>query len=84
MYEELEASDFITMDEGDCFEIHHFKVIHATSLKRLTTNRYHIQMDRTSVIKKIQPLPHCNYYRFADFLNINRGLAHPKYSIGMI
>ncbi|KAF8111652.1 hypothetical protein N665_0073s0012, partial [Sinapis alba] len=71
------------MDEGDWFEIQNFKVIHASSLTRLSKNRYHIEMTRSSVITKIQPLPYCNYYCFANFDNINRGLAHPKYSIDL-
>ncbi|WZZ32937.1 hypothetical protein YC2023_016338 [Brassica napus] len=36
----------------------------------------------SSVITKIQPLPYCNYYCFANFENVNRGLYHPKYTIG--
>ncbi|KAJ4884859.1 DUF223 domain-containing protein [Raphanus sativus] len=83
LYEELEASNLINMDEGDCFEIQNFKVIHASSLKRLTKNRYNIVMTMSSVITKIQPLPYCNYYCFANFHNLNRGLYHPKYSVGM-
>ncbi|KAF3556328.1 hypothetical protein F2Q69_00015270 [Brassica cretica] len=83
LYEEFEASNLITMDEGDCFEIHNFKVIHASSLTRLTRNRYHIEMTMSSVITKIQPLPYCNYYCFANFENVNRGLYHPKYTIDL-
>ena len=82
LYEELD-NNAITMDEGDCFEIQNFKVIHASGLTRLTKNRFHIKLTSSSLITRIQPLPYCNYYCFANFLNVNRGLAHPKYSIGM-
>ena len=83
LYEDLEASNQITMDEGDWFEIQNFKLIHASGLIRLSTNRYHIEMTNSSVISKIQPKIFGNYYRFTHFLNVLRGLSHPMYSIGI-
>ncbi|KAF8113548.1 hypothetical protein N665_0048s0009 [Sinapis alba] len=71
------------MDEGDWFEIQNFKLIHASGLIRLSTNKYHIQMISSSVITKIQPKKYCNYYFFANFCCVLRGLSHPMYSIGM-
>ncbi|CAF2099596.1 BnaA05g19870D [Brassica napus] len=82
LYEELD-NNAITMDEGDYFEIQNFKVTHASGLTRLTKNRFHIKLTSSSLITRIQPLPYCNYYCFANFLNVNRGLAHPKYSIDL-
>ncbi|CAG7866071.1 unnamed protein product [Brassica rapa] len=83
LYEELEASNQITMDEGDWFEIRNFKLIHASGLIRLSTNRYHIEMTNSSIISKTQPKMFGNYYCFAHFLNVLRGLSHPMYSIDL-
>ncbi|CAN6818690.1 unnamed protein product [Brassica oleracea] len=70
LYQELEASNQITVDEGDWFEIRNFKLVHASGLIRLSTNRYHIEMTNSSVISKIQPKIFGNYYCFSHFLNV--------------
>lgn len=83
LYEELESPMLHTMDEGDWFEIRNFKVIRASALTRLSRNRYKIEMSASTLISKIQPKTHGNYYCFQRFRNVIRGFAHPMYSIGM-
>ena len=83
LYEELEALNHITMNEGDWFDIRNFKVMHFSGLIRLTKNRYHIVMSNSTVVVQIQPKTCSNYYCFVKFLDIARGLAHPMYCIGI-
>ncbi|KAG2303223.1 hypothetical protein Bca52824_031874 [Brassica carinata] len=83
LYEELEALNHITMNEGDWFDIRNFKVMHFSGLIRLTKNRYHIVMSNSTVVVQIQPKTCSNYYCFAKFLDIARGLAHPLYCIDL-
>lgn len=70
------------MEEGDWYELQNFEVAYAFGVTRVTRYRHQINLSDSSIIFKIPPLSFCHYYRFQTFENIQRGLAHPKFSIG--
>nr|VDD56831.1 unnamed protein product [Brassica oleracea] len=62
--------------------LQNFEVAYAFGVTRVTRYRHQINLSDSSIIFKIPPLSFCHYYRFQTFENIQRGLAHPKFSIG--
>ncbi|KAF8097470.1 hypothetical protein N665_0288s0003 [Sinapis alba] len=80
-YKNLDDSTETLLGEGHCYEIKNFSITPATELTRLTKNRCHIKLNASSVISQIEPISISNYYCFANFLNIYRGLSHPKFSV---
>ncbi|KAH0858777.1 hypothetical protein HID58_087038 [Brassica napus] len=79
---DLDDSFEIPMEEGDWYELQNFEVAYAFGVTRVTRYRHQINLSDSSIIFKIPPLSFCHYYRFQTFENIQRGLAHPKFSIG--
>ncbi|CAN7059991.1 unnamed protein product [Brassica oleracea var. botrytis] len=78
---DLDDSFEIPMEEGDWYELQNFEVAYAFGVTRVTRYRHQINLSDSSIIFKIPPLSFCHYYRFQTFENIQRGLAHPKFSI---
>ncbi|KAF3561267.1 hypothetical protein DY000_02014939 [Brassica cretica] len=78
---DLDDSFEIPMEEGDWYDLQNFEVVYAFGVTRVTRYRHQINLSDSSIIFKIPPLSFCHYYRFQTFENIQRGLAHPKFSI---
>lgn len=78
----MNESNDLSLDEGECYEIKNFKVTHADGLTKLSRNRYHINLDDTTVITKINAISYVSYYEFASYKMARRGLNLPKFSIG--
>ncbi|CAG7871170.1 unnamed protein product [Brassica rapa] len=70
--------------EGHCYEIKNFKLTHAVEHVQLTKNRYHINLSNSFVILKIDPICNSNFYCFPNFIDVYRGLVHPKFPIADI
>ncbi|CAN7082624.1 unnamed protein product, partial [Brassica oleracea var. botrytis] len=79
---DLDDSFEIPMQEGGWYELQNFELAYAFGVTRVTRNRHQINLSDSSIIFKIPPLSFCHYYHFQTFENIQRGLAHPKFSIG--
>ncbi|KAF8091391.1 hypothetical protein N665_0446s0011 [Sinapis alba] len=71
----------IRVKEGLCYEIKNFILTVKTERVRLTKNAYHINLNNSSIILKINPFSSPNFYCFRNFDDVYRGLAHPKFSI---
>lgn len=70
------------LEEGHCYEIKDFSLTATLELTRVSRNKLHIKLSKSSVISKIPPIPASNFYCFANFINLYRGLSHPKFSVG--
>ncbi|KAH0892902.1 hypothetical protein HID58_055331 [Brassica napus] len=67
--------------KNHCYEIKNFKLTHASERVQLTKNLYHINLSNSSVILKIDPIRNSNFYCFPNFIDVYRGLVHPKFPI---
>ena len=81
---DLDASTEMPLEKSHCYEIKNFKLTHASERVQLTKNLYHINLSNSSVILKIDPIRNSNFYCFPNFIDVYRGLVHPKFPIGMI
>ncbi|KAL0662456.1 hypothetical protein Bca4012_099293 [Brassica carinata] len=72
------------LEECHCYEIKNFILTTPSESLRLTKNRYHIKLNKTSIIAMIDPFLKSNYYCFPKFDDLYRGFAHPKFSIGVV
>ena len=71
------------LEEGHSYEIKDFELSHAAERVRLTRNRYNINITKSSVVLKIDPIKHFSFYCFPNWDDLYRGLHHPKFPIGM-
>ncbi|KAH0944024.1 hypothetical protein HID58_003661, partial [Brassica napus] len=71
----------INLEEGAWFEINDFKLMHAFALIRPTKNKYHISITRKPFFSTIQPITDCNFLCCARYMDILRGLSHPKFCV---
>ncbi|KAH0891840.1 hypothetical protein HID58_054269, partial [Brassica napus] len=83
-FRDLDASAEMPLEEGHCYEIKNFILTTPSESLRLTKNRYHIKLNKTSIIAMINPFLKSNYYCFPKFDDLYHGFAHPKFSIGVV
>ncbi|KAH0875446.1 hypothetical protein HID58_072808 [Brassica napus] len=83
-FRDLDASTEMPLEECHCYEIKNFILTTPSESLRLTKNRYHIKLNKTSIIAMINPFLKSNYYCFPKFDDLYRGFAHPKFSIGVV
>ncbi|CAF2193642.1 BnaA07g28570D [Brassica napus] len=79
---DLEASADMPLEEGHSYEIKDFELSHVIPERvRLTRNRYNINITKSSVVLKIDPIKHFSFYCFPNWDDLYRGLHHPKFPI---
>ncbi|KAG2293119.1 hypothetical protein Bca52824_039788 [Brassica carinata] len=78
---DLDASTEMPLEKSHSYEIKNFKLTHASERVRLTKNLYHINLSNSFVILKIDPIRNSNFYCFPKFIDVYRGLVHPKFPI---
>lgn len=81
-FKDFGSSTEMPLEEGDCYEIKNFILTATLEFTRVSRNKLHIKLSNSSVISKIPPIPASNFYCFANFINLYRGLSHPKFSVG--
>ncbi|KAJ4909808.1 hypothetical protein Rs2_04429 [Raphanus sativus] len=79
-FKDFGSSTEMPLEEGHCYEIKDFSLTATLELTRVSRNKLHIKLSKSSVISKIPPIPASNFYCFANFINLYRGLSHPKFS----
>ncbi|WZZ01886.1 hypothetical protein YC2023_074214 [Brassica napus] len=83
-FRDLDASTEMPLEETHCYEIKNCILTTPSESLRLTKKRYHIKLNKTSIIAMIDPFLKSNYYCFPKFDNLYRGFYHPKFSIDIL